>query len=313
MSISMPLSQKQKELSAKIRDLAKKKNAVILAHNYQRPEVQDVADITGDSLALSIKASETKAEVIVFCGVHFMAETASILAPNRIVLLPVQSAGCPMANMITAEALRAKKEELGDAVVVSYVNTTAAVKAESDICCTSANVVQVIRSIPIAKTIYMTPDRNLAQYAQKKSGRTVQYWNGFCHVHNSLSAEQVQRVKAAHPEALFIAHPECRPEVLDLTDEIKSTSGMLAFIKQSRHKTFILGTETGILHQLAKANPDKVLIPADEDMICPNMKKTGLQDILQALENMQPQITVAQAVRVRAKQALDRMLAVPRD
>ena len=313
MSISMPLSQKQKELSLKIRDLAKQSNAVILAHNYQRPEVQDVADITGDSLALSIKASETKAEVIVFCGVHFMAETASILAPNRIVLLPVKSAGCPMANMITAEALRAKKEELGDAVVVSYVNTTAAVKAESDICCTSANVVQVIRSIPIAKTIYMTPDRNLAQYAQKKSGRTVQYWNGFCHVHNSLSAEQVQRVKAAHPEALFIAHPECRPEVLDLTDEIKSTSGMLAFIKQSRHKTFILGTETGILHQLAKANPDKVLIPADEDMICPNMKKTGLQDILQALENMQPQITVAQAIRVRAKQALDRMLAIPRD
>ena len=309
----MPLSQKQKELSAKIRDLAKKKNAVILAHNYQRPEVQDVADITGDSLALSIKASETKAEAIVFCGVHFMAETASILAPNRIVLLPVKSAGCPMANMITAEALRAKKEELGDAVVVSYVNTTAAVKAESDICCTSANVVQVIRSIPIAKTIFMTPDRNLAQYAQKKSGRAVQYWDGFCHVHNSLSAEQVKKVKAAHPEALFIAHPECRPEVLDLTDEIKSTSGILAFIKQSKHKTFILGTETGILHQLAKANPDKVLIPADEDMICPNMKKTGLQDILQALENMQPQITVAQAIRVRAKQALDRMLAIPRD
>jgi len=313
MSISMPLSQKQKELSLKIRDLAKQSNAVILAHNYQRPEVQDVADITGDSLALSIKASETKAEVIVFCGVHFMAETASILAPNRIVLLPVKSAGCPMANMITAEALRAKKEELGDAVVVSYVNTTAAVKAESDICCTSANVVQVIRSIPIAKTIFMTPDRNLAQYAQKKSSRAVQYWDGFCHVHNSLSAEQVKKVKAAHPEALFIAHPECRPEVLDLTDEIKSTSGMLAFIKQSKHKSFILGTETGILHQLAKANPDKVLIPADEDMICPNMKKTGLQDILQALENMQPQITVAQAIRVRAKQALDRMLAIPRD
>ncbi|RPI72940.1 MAG: quinolinate synthase, partial [Desulfobacteraceae bacterium] len=186
-------------------------------------------------------------------------------------------------------------------------------KAESDICCTSANVVQVIRSVPADQTIFMTPDRNLAQYAQKKSGRSVQYWDGFCHVHNNLSAEQVQKVKAAHPEALFIAHPECRPEVLELTDEIKSTSGMLTFVKQSRHKAFILGTEIGILHQLAKANPEKVLIPADENMICPDMKKTGLPDILTALESLQPQITVAQAVRVRAKQALDRMLAVPRD
>jgi quinolinate synthase len=301
------------ELSAKIRELAKKRNAVILAHNYQRPEVQDLADITGDSLELSIKASQARADVIVFCGVHFMAETASILAPNRMVLLPVKSAGCPMANMVTAEGLRAKKAELKDAVVVSYVNTTAAVKAESDICCTSANVVQVIRSIPAHQTIFMTPDRNLAQYAQKKSGRAVQYWDGFCHVHASLSAEQVKKVKAAYPEALFIAHPECRPEVLELTDAIKSTSGIMAFINQSRHKTFILGTETGILHQIAKANPDKVLIPADENMICPNMKKTGLQDILSALENMQPEIKVPEQIRVRAKQALDRMLAVPRD
>jgi quinolinate synthase len=302
-----------KALNDKIRRLLKEKNAILLAHNYQLPEVQDVADICGDSLELSIEASKTDAEIIVFCGVHFMAETASILSPDKTVLLPVLSAGCAMADMITADALKKKKSALPDIAVVSYVNTTAEVKAESDICCTSANAVSVARSIDKEKSIFMTPDRNLAQYTQKKCGREITWWDGYCPIHNGLTGRQVENVKRENPGALFLAHPECPPEVLALADEIKSTSGMIAFIKNSDKKEFILGTETGILYPISKANPGKKLIPADPAMVCSDMKKTHLEDILASLEGMKYIIKVPEEIRVKAKSAVERMLAVPVD
>lgn len=300
----------QTAVQREIRGLLKKRKAILLAHNYQRPEVQEVADLCGDSLELSIKASQTDAEVIVFCGVHFMAETASVLCPNKTVLLPVLSAGCPMADMITAEALRAKKREMPDATVISYVNTTAEVKAESDICCTSANAVQVANAVDPAARIFMTPDKNLAQYTQSHTDRDITYWEGFCPIHNNLTAEQAASVKAAHPDALFLAHPECRPEVLALADEVKSTSGMMAFVRQSQRKAFIIGTELGLLHPLSKANPDKSFIPADNRMICPDMKKIGLEEIRKALEGMGPEVKVPEEVARRARGAVERMLAV---
>jgi quinolinate synthase len=305
--------RKNQELEKKIRDLLKERRAILLAHNYEKPEVQDVADLCGDSLELSMKAAETDAEVIVFCGVHFMAETASILSPDKTVLLPVETAGCTMADMITGAQLRKRKETMPDAVVVSYVNTTAEVKAESDICCTSANAVQVVSSIDPGKKILMTPDKNLAQYTQKETGRDIVYWEGYCSVHHNLTVEQVESVRAAHPNALFLAHPECSPQVLELADEVKSTSGMIAYAGQSDQREFIIGTETGILHPLSKANPDKVFIPADPGMICQDMKKTGLSEIAEALEKMEPVVKVPEAIRIRAKQAVDRMLAIPRD
>lgn len=301
------------DLHKKIREMLKEKNAVLLAHNYQRPEIQDVADLCGDSLELSIKASSTDAEVIVFCGVHFMAETASILSPDKTVLLPVISAGCPMADMITAEALKKKRSEMPDTIVVSYVNTTAEIKAETDICCTSANAVSVALSIDKRSRIFMTPDKNLAQYTIKISGRNISYWYGYCPIHNGLTVAQVKKVKRDNPNALFLAHPECTPEVLELADEIKSTSGMISFAGQSLEKRFIIGTETGILYPLSKAHPEKTFIPADPDMICPNMKKTRLKDVLESLKEMKHVIKVPEEIRVRAKKALDRMLAIPAD
>jgi len=300
-----------KEMKDKIRQLIKEKNAILLAHNYQRPEVQDVADLCGDSLELSMKASQTDAEIIVFCGVHFMAETASILSPEKTVLLPVASAGCPMADMITSDALRKEKAKHPDRIVVSYVNTTADVKAESDICCTSANVVRVVENIDEDKEIFMTPDKNLAQYARKMTGRKISWWDGFCVTHNSLKAEQVKKVKDENPDALFLAHPECTPEVLELADEIKSTSGIIAFCKNSTHKKFIIGTETGILYPISKSNPEKVFIPADPNMICPNMKKTGLLDVIKSLEEMKTIIKVPEEIRRDALKAVEKMLAIP--
>jgi quinolinate synthase len=301
------------DLQGRIRNLLERRKAILLAHNYQRPEVQDVADLCGDSLELSMKASRTEAEVIVFCGVHFMAETAAVLSPEKTVLLPVITAGCPMADTITAESLRRKKAEEPDAVVVSYVNTTAEVKAESDICCTSANVVRVVRSVEPGRRILMTPDRNLALYAMKESGRELTIWDGSCPTHDSLTAAQVRKVRGEHPAALFIAHPECRPEVLALADAIRSTSGMIAYVKDAGEKDFIIGTETGILYPLSRANPDKVFIPADPGMVCGDMKKTGLQEILWALERMEPVVRVPEHVRTRARGAVERMLAVPGD
>ncbi len=303
----------QAEISAlqeKIRRLALEKNAIILAHNYQKSEVQDVADFCGDSLELSIKASQTDADIIVFCGVHFMAETASILCPDKTVLLPVLEAGCPMADMITATALKEKKRSMPNAVVVSYVNTTADVKAESDICCTSANVIQVADSVDPDLEIFMTPDKNLAEYAKRHTDRNISCWNGFCPIHNSLTVGQVRKVKQAHPDAVFLAHPECPPQVLEEADVIKSTSGMIAYAGESDSKAFIIGTEVGILYPLSKANPGKVFIPADPQMICPDMKKTGLSEILLCLERLSPEVKVPEHIGARAKYAVDRMLRI---
>ncbi len=302
-----------KELQKEIRKLLKEKNAILLVHNYERPEIQDIADLTGDSLGLSIEASKTKAEIIVFCGVHFMAETASIVCPDKTVLLPVISAGCPMADMITAQSLVKKKTDLPGVPVVSYVNSSASVKAESDICCTSANAIQVVKSLVNDDTILMTPDRNLAQYTQRYTDKKIVYWEGFCPYHDRLTAKQVRKVKNDHPKALFLAHPECRPEVIDLADEAKSTSGMLDYVRKSQHMEFIIGTETGIIHSLKTQNPDKLFIPADEKMICTDMKKITLTDIVNSLLNISPVIKVAEDIRVRAIKAIERMLAIPRD
>ena len=302
-----------KALQKEIGHLLKEKNAILLAHNYQRPEIQDIADLTGDSLGLSIEAAETEAEIIVFCGVHFMAETASILSPDKVVLLPVISAGCPMADMITPESLAEKKRELPGVPVVSYVNSPASVKAESDICCTSANAIQVVNSLAGRDTILMTPDKNLARYTQRYTDRKIVYWEGFCPYHDMLTAEQVNVVKNDHPRALFLAHPECRPEVIDLADEVKSTSGILDHARKARNKEFIIGTETGIIHTLKTQNPDKVFIPADERMICSDMKKIQLTDIVNAILATSPVVKVEEDIRVRAKRAVERMLKVPRD
>lgn len=314
MTSATEIMDEWKDLKGQIRDLLHRKKAILLAHNYQRPEVQDIADLCGDSLELSIKASQTDAEVIVFCGVHFMAETASILCPDKKVLLPAFDAGCPMADMITAEQLRKKRGEFpspSDVVVISYVNTTAEVKAETDICCTSANVIQVADSVDPSRQIFMTPDKNLAQYAIKHTGRNIVYWEGFCPVHNNLTIEQVNKAKSAHPEARFLAHPECPPEILELADEVKSTSGMIAYAGNSDSREFIIGTEIGILHPLSKANPDKLFFPADPGMICSDMKKIGLSEILTALQTMQPEVKVPKEIREKAKGAVDRMLAIP--
>ena len=301
----------KKSIQEQIKLLLKEKNAILLAHNYQLPEVQDIADLCGDSLELSIKASSTDADVIVFCGVHFMAETAAILSPEKKVLLPALDAGCPMANMISAEELRRKRAEMPDAVVISYVNTTAEVKAYTDICCTSANVIKVANSVDPSKSIFMTPDRNLAMYTKNNTDRQITFWNGYCPVHNNLTVEQILKTKKEHPDAIFMAHPECPPQILDMADEIKSTSGMIAYATQSNNKEFIIGTEVGILYPLSKANPDKLFFPADKGMVCPDMKKTGLGEILKALQEMQQEVKVPDKIRTMAKDAVDRMLAIP--
>ncbi|MBW1710938.1 MAG: quinolinate synthase NadA [Deltaproteobacteria bacterium] len=301
-----------KELQKRIRGLIKERNAILLAHNYQRAEIQEIADLTGDSLGLSIQAAETDAEVIVFCGVHFMAETASILSPHKTVLLPRMDAGCPMADMITAPALRRRKAELPGVPVVTYVNTTAEVKAESDICCTSANAVKVVNSLD-ADRVLMTPDRNLARYAQRHVSAEILLWDGCCNIHDKLRADHILRAKERWPEAVVVAHPECRPEVLDLTDAIRSTSGMLGFCKESKATQFIIGTENGLLYQLRTQNPDKKFYQASRSMVCPNMKLTRLRDVAVALETMDPVVTVPEDVRLKALVAVNRMLAVPRD
>jgi len=300
------------ELKRKIRKLLKEKRAILLSHNYQRDEIQEIADITGDSLGLSIEASKTDAEIIIFCGVHFMAESASILCPDKIVILPRMEAGCPMADMITPDDLKTKKTSHPDAAVVTYVNSSAAVKAVSDICCTSANAIKVVNSIP-QQRILMTPDKNLANYISKHSHKEIIPWDGFCPTHDRLSLEEVKRAKKAHPEALFVAHPECRPEVLELADHICSTSGMYTYARSTDAPAFIMGTEMGILYRLRKENPRKKFILPSKNLICPNMKLISLEDIYQCLKNMKNIVKVPEEVRILAKKALDKMLAIPRD
>lgn len=290
-----------------IRSLLKKRRAILLAHNYQPPEIQDVADLCGDSLELSIRAAETDAEVIVFCGVHFMAETASILSPHKTVLLPRHDAGCLMADMITAEGLAAKIASLPPMPVVTYVNSTADVKALSTICCTSANVVAVANSLD-ATEMLMTPDRNLAMYAASRTGKKIHIWDGYCPTHERLKPADVQAARDAHPGAVFMAHPECRPEILEIADVIASTSGMIRHAQTSDAQAFIVGTELGILHPMKKANPEKQFFPASEKMICKNMKKISLADIVQCLETMQGEIKVPENIRLPALKAVQRMV-----
>ncbi len=303
----------QETLKQEIRLLAKERNALILAHNYQRDEIQEIADITGDSLGLSMEAARTDKDVIVFCGVHFMAESAAILAPDKTVLLPRLDAGCPMADMITAEGLREMKQSFPGASVVTYVNSTAATKAETDICCTSANAVRVVKSLA-AEEIIFAPDRNLGSYVSSFiPDKTFHLWQGFCPTHENLEAEEVRQIKAQHPRAPFIAHPECSPDVLELADHICSTSGMYEYVRTNQARKFIIGTEMGILYRMRKENPDKEFILASSKLICPNMKLISLEDLRDSLQTLSPVVTVPEDIRRRAKVALDRMLAVPRD
>lgn len=301
------------ELREKITGLKKKKKAIILAHNYQRDEVQEIADICGDSLGLSIEASKSDAEVIIFCGVHFMAESAGILSPQKTVILPRLEAGCPMADMVTAQALQEKQKEHPGAATVCYVNSSAEVKAVSDICCTSANAINVVNSVK-ENAVLMVPDKNLALNTAKFTSKKIIPWEGFCPTHHLLKEEDAIRAKKEHPFALLVVHPECPPEVVKHADHVCSTSGMYKFVKESESNEFIIGTEQGILYRMKKENPDKKFyLPADNVMICPNMKLTRLIDILSSLESLSPVVKIEEKIREKAYRALKRMIDVPRD
>jgi len=298
------------ELEAKIIELKKKRNAVILAHNYQLPEVQDVADFRGDSLELSRQAARAEAGVIVFCGVHFMAETASILCPDKLIIVPDINAGCPMANMITAEDLRKLKEEHPKAVVIGYVNTSAEVKAELDYCCTSTNAVAVVNALKDREEIIFVPDKYLADYASKNTGRKLISWGGFCSTHIKILPEDIRRERKFHPFAKVMVHPECLPQVVAMADAVLSTSQMSKYAKEAEAKEFIVGTEVGLIYRLKKDNPGKEFYPASERAVCPNMKRTTQEKILWALEEMKEEVRVSDDIRRRAKLAIDRMLEI---
>jgi quinolinate synthase len=299
-------------LVEKISALKKRRNAVILVHNYQLGEVQDIADFVGDSLDLSQRAAETDADVIVFCGVHFMAETASILCPDKVVLLPDINAGCPMANMITAERLRAKKKEHPQAAVVCYINSSAEVKAESDVCCTSANAIRVVESLD-AREILFVPDQYLGHYVSTKTSKKMILWPGFCPTHVRIKPERIKELKKEYPQARVVVHPECTPEVIALADEVLSTSGMCKYAQRDEVREMVVGTEIGIIHRLKKENPGKKFIPISEQAICPNMKLITLEKVIWSLEDMEPEVKVPGEIRLRAKAAVDRMLKIGRE
>jgi len=300
----------KKNLVKEIFAWKKKREAVILAHVYQPDEIQDIADFTGDSLFLSQQAARTKAKVIVFCGVQFMAETASILSPEKIVLLPEIKAGCPLADMAPAEKVKSKIKELPEVVLVSYVNSSATVKSLSDYCCTSANAVQITQAIPAERDILFIPDKNLANFTAKRSKRKIITWPGFCPVHNILTKEDVIKVKKLHPQALLLVHPECRPEVCNLADYIGSTRGIIEFASNNPAKEYIIGTELGIFHPLKKNNPDKEFFAASEKMICKDMKLITLEKVLYSLKNLEPRITVPEDIREKSLKALNRMIEI---
>ena len=292
----------------KISELKKKHNAVILAHNYQRGEIQDVADFVGDSLGLSQQAARTDADLIVFCGVHFMAETAALLSPDKTVIMPDEHAGCPMASMITARELREKKKLYPNAKVVCYVNTTAAVKAESDVCCTSSNAVKIVSSIPEDEDIIFVPDKSLGAYVSLCLDREMMYWEGYCPTHHRILADQIVKMKSEHPDAEVVVHPECTPDVIALADHVASTTGILNYAKSSNSKEFVIGTEIGILHRMKKENPDKTFMPVTPLSDCPNMKLNTLEKLLWSLEDIQFVVTVPEEIAVEARKAIQRML-----
>ena len=298
------------EIVEEILDLKAKRNALILAHNYTRPEVQDIADFVGDSLELSRKAAECHAPVIVFCGVRFMAETAKLLSPESIVLHPNPRSGCPMADMASPEDIRAYRAEHPDTLVVAYVNTTAATKTEVDICCTSGNAEKLVAALPSDKQLLFVPDANLGANIAAKLGRHIELWPGCCPTHNKIMPEHITEARKRHPNAIVLVHPECLPAVVELADHALSTGGMLRFVHESPHKEFIIGTEGGILHRMRKENPDKIFHPLDPPVLCPNMKRITLDDVLLSLRDMTPTVELDDDVLRRARAPIDKMLEV---
>ena len=295
-------------LLAEIRALKAKRKAVVLAHNYQPAEIQDLADFCGDSLGLSIEAAKTDAEIIVFCGVRFMAETAKILSPRKMVLLPDRWAGCPMAEMITAEQLSGLKQKHPNALVVCYVNSTAEVKAESDYCCTSANAVAVVQSLPKDRRVIFVPDQHLGQFVAQQTGRDLVLWPGYCPTHVLIAEEEVRTAKERYPDAMVIAHPECTEPVKSLADALLSTGQMIWFVTDSPAKRFIVATEVDMIHPLRKVRPDAEFIPASSRGVCPNMKKITLEKVLTSLADLQFQIEVPEEIRRKAERSLQRMV-----
>ncbi|MFP4650145.1 MAG: quinolinate synthase NadA [Desulfobacterales bacterium] len=302
------MTPENRQTAERIKKLAQQKNALILAHNYQPPQIQDTADLCGDSLELAMKAADTDAEILIFCGVHFMAETASILCPEKTVLLPRADAGCPMADMVTPQSLGEKTRSLPGVPVVTYVNSPASVKAMSTVCCTSANAVRVAQSLDADK-ILMVPDRNLAAYTAAHTGKTIHAWNGFCPFHELLDPETLRQARQNHPGAVFMAHPECRPEVTAMADVVTSTSGMLDFAARSQSTEFIVGTETGLLYPLQKANPGKTFYPASDQMYCADMKKITLADMEASLQHLSGEVRVPEEIRIPALSAVKKMLS----
>ncbi len=298
------------DFKEEIERLKRERNAVILAHNYCRGEVQDLADFTGDSLELARRATKVEADVIVFCGVYFMAETAAILNPAKTVLIPDPSAGCPMADMITGEQLRKLKAQHPGAVAVCYVNSTAEVKAECDLCVTSGNAERVMATVPRDREILFVPDRHLGSHISGLEGRSYVLWPGYCPTHARLTAKAIADARAAHPGAPVIVHPECTKEVRDAADERLSTGGMCRYAQESAAQTILVGTEVGILHRLRKENPGKTFVPVSEALVCPNMKKTTVENLAAALREMKTRVTVPEEIARRAKRAIDAMLAI---
>ncbi len=298
------------EQQNKIRRMLAEKRGILLVHYYARPEIQEIADVLGDSLALAQAAARSDARLIVFAGVHFMAQSAAMLSPQKTVLLPRLDAGCPLADMATALSVKEMRLSEPDAVFVTYINSTAEVKAASDICCTSSNALKIIQSIPPGRKVVMLPDGNLARHIASVTGRDIIAWEGCCPVHQALTAEDVAARKREYPQAPFAAHPECRPDVLGLADFVGSTAAILQFARGSGAKEIIIGTETGILAELRKHNPEKIFIPASSALFCPDMKKITLDDIEQSLITMQPVITVPRDISAAAGRTLDKMLAI---
>ena len=303
------------DLFKAIENLKKEKNAVVLAHYYQEPDIQDVADFIGDSLGLAQQAAKTSADMIVFAGVHFMAETAKILNPNKKVVLPDLKAGCSLADSAPAEAFRAFKEKHPDHIVISYINCTADIKAMSDIICTSSNAEKIIESVPLNQPIIFAPDKNLGGYLNKKTGRNMLLWNGACMVHEIFSQQKILKLKAQHPEAKIIAHPECEEAVLKYADFIGSTTQLLKFAAQDAATSFIVATETGILHQMQKDAPQKTFIPAPPDNMCacndcPHMKLNTLEKLYLCMEYEQPEILMDETIRMAALKPIQRMLDI---
>jgi len=296
-------------LREEVFELKKKLNAVIVSHNYQLPEVQDIADFVGDSFELARRSAELKAETIVFCGVDFMAETAAILNPEATVLLSALTACCPMAAMIDEHDLSEWKEKYPEAGVVAYVNTTAAVKAGSDICCTSANAIKVVESLSSDEILFV-PDKNLGHYIATKTKKKMILYPGYCITHDRLTAEEVKQARINYPEAKVIVHPECQPEVVELADVVLSTSQMIRYAKESPATTFLIGTEMGLLHRLHKENPQKIFYLLSPSLICANMKRTRLETVIETMKLKKNRITVPEDIRLKAKRALERMLAV---